>query len=538
MKQNTFKKNLINIGFILIIVIFILGKGFAQHYDPKTTIQKYASAIQIISFAYVDTVNEPALVEKAIISTLNELDPHSQYISKKDLKKANEPLEGNFEGIGITYQIFRDTILVIAPIPGGPSEKLGIMAGDKIVKIEGEDATGDILDKNFVFKRLRGKKGTKVDVSIFRKGKKDLIDYTIVRDKIPINSIDASFMAAPEIGYIKINKFSRTTMDGFHKSLNKLQKEGMTMLILDLRGNSGGFMDVAIDLADEFLENGKLVVYTEGISSPTRKYKATQKGSYEKGKLVVLIDEGSASASEIVSGAIQDWDRGIVIGRRSFGKGLVQRPFFLPDSSVIRLTIARYHTPTGRCIQKPYDEGYKKYRNDFYNRLEHGELINPDSINFPDSLKYFTPHNRIVYGGGGIMPDVFVPLDSTWISDYYINLQRKGIINDFILEYIENERENLNKKYSLFNKFSEKFVIDDAFMNNFIEVAENKDVEMDEEQFKASEEILKYRLKALIARNLWDNNSYFEIMLQIDDGFMKAIEILQDGSLFAELKIY
>ena len=383
---------------------------FAQKYDPRTTTQKFASALQIINFAYVDTVFEPDLVEKAIISTLKELDPHSQYISKQDLQKANEPLTGNFEGIGISFQIYKDTLLVISSIPGGPSEKLGILAGDKIVKINNQNICGSFLDNNYVFKRLRGKKGTTVEVSILRKGRKNFIDYAIIRDKIPINSIDAAFMASPDIGYIKLNRFSRTTMDEFRKSNGELKDQGMQKLILDLRGNSGGYLDVAIDLSDEFLNSGKLVVYTKGTSSPKRKYKSSFRGEFEDGKLVILIDEGSASASEIVAGAIQDWDRGIVVGRRSFGKGLVQRPYYLPDSSVIRLTIARYYTPTGRCIQKSYGEGYDQYYKDLSKRLDGGEFTSEKNIDFPDSLKYFTPNNRLVYGGGGIMPDVFVPL--------------------------------------------------------------------------------------------------------------------------------
>ncbi|MEZ5147507.1 MAG: S41 family peptidase [Bacteroidales bacterium] len=294
----------------------------------------------MINFAYVDSIDEPDLVEKAIISVLKELDPHSQYISKKDLQNATEPLEGIFEGIGISFQIYKDTILVISPVRGGPAEKLGIMAGDKIVKIDGEDATGSYIDNNFVFQHLRGDKGTAVGVSVYRKGRKKLIDYNIMRDRIPINSIDAVFMAVPEIGYIKLNRFSRTTMDEFRMALGELMDQGMSKLILDLRGNSGGYLDVAIDMADEFLGPGKLILYTQGKSSPTRKYKSSFRGNFEEGKLVILIDEGSASASEIVAGAIQDWDRGLIVGRRSFGKGLVQRPFYLPDSSVVRLTVA------------------------------------------------------------------------------------------------------------------------------------------------------------------------------------------------------
>ena len=529
--------NLLTFIVTFILLFYSVNSAFPQKSDPKATTQKFASALQIINLAYVDTVWEPDLVEKAIIATLKELDPHSQYISKKDLQKANEPLEGKFEGIGISFQIYKDTILVISPIPGGPSEKLGILAGDKIVTIDGESATGSLLDNNYVFKRLRGDKGTKVNISIFRKGRKNLIEYTITRDKIPINSIDATFMAGEEIGYIKLNRFSRTSMDEFRKGIGELKDKGMESLILDLRGNSGGYLDVAIDLSDEFLGPGKLVLYTEGSSSPKRKYKSSFRGEFEEGKLVILLDEGSASASEIVAGAVQDWDRGLIVGRRSFGKGLVQRPYYLPDSSVIRLTIARYYTPTGRCIQKPYDEGYEQYYHDLMSRLEGGELTSKEKIDFPDSLKYYTPKNRLVYGGGGIMPDVFVPWDSTKYTDFYVDLLSKGIFRDFVLEFIDREREYLSSNYPELDKFMSSFKIDNKFMDEFIEFASNMEIEPKDGEIELSGELLSYQLKALIAGNLFEFNSYFQIMTQIDEGFIRAREILTDESFFAELTI-
>lgn len=524
------------LSIVLSILLFLLSSKLdAQNNDPRTTSQKFASALQIIDYAYVDSVNEPDLVENAIISVLKHLDPHSQYISKKDLKRANEPLEGQFDGIGISFQIHKDTILVISPVPGGPAEKLGILAGDKIVKIDGENATGSSVDNKFVFERLRGPKKTMVDISIYRKGRKKLIDYTIERDKIPIHSIDASFMARPEIGYIRLNRFSRTSMDEFRQSIGELRDEGMKDLILDLRGNSGGYLDVAIDLSDEFLGSGKLVVYTEGISSPKRKYKSSFRGEFENGNLVVLIDEGSASASEIVAGAVQDWDRGIIVGRRSFGKGLVQRPYYLPDSSVIRLTIARYYTPTGRCIQKSYKEGYDDYYKDLVKRLEGGELTNASNIDFPDSLKYYTPKNRIVYGGGGIMPDVFVPWDSTNYTDFYVDLLSKGVFNDFVLEYMDSERKELVKKYPDYDRFNESFLIDENFLNNFIDFAKTKDIYPAERELELSGELISYQIKALVARNLFEFKSYFQVMTQIDDGFQKAIQVLVNEDNFAEL---
>ena len=539
MKNSTKKITTIIISLVITIFISAFSNNyvFSQNYDPNKTGKKLATAMQIIKYAYVDSINEPELVENAIIETLKELDPHSAYISKEDLDKANEPLIGSFEGIGVSFQIFKDTILVIAPIPGGPSDKLGILAGDKIVKIDGEDATGSEINNEYVFKKLRGKKGTKVNVGIYRKGKKDLIDYTITRDKIPINSIDAVFMASPDIGYIKLNRFSKTTMEEFQESLKELDDKGMEKLILDLRGNSGGYLNTAVELSDEFLPNNKLVVYTKGLHSPVREYNATLEGNFENGKLVILINEGSASASEIVSGAVQDWDRGIIIGRRSFGKGLVQRPFQLPDGSVIRLTTARYYTPTGRSIQRPYENGVEDYYKDLYNRLKNGEMIHPDSIHFPDSLKYFTSKNRLVYGGGGIMPDVFIPWDSTRVSDYYSDLIRNGVLNKFIIQYIDDNRKKLLKKYPDFKTYENSFKVDDKFVNNFIEFAEKENVEKDEEGFKISEVLIKQQIKALIARNLWDLSSYYEIVTKIDDGYLKAVEILEDGVLFKELNV-
>lgn len=526
-------------AFFILLALFIINitATFSQEPDPKATTQKFASVLQIINFAYVDSVSESELVEKAIIATLKELDPHSQYISKKDLIKANEPLEGEFEGIGISFQVYKDTILVIAPVPGGPAERLGILAGDKIISIDDENSTGKLIDDNYVFKKLRGDKGTIVKLVIYRTGRIKPIDYTIIRDKIPINSIDASFMANEQIGYIKLNRFARTTMDEFRMSLGELKDKGMKDLILDLRGNSGGYLDVAVDLTDEFIDQGNVVLYTEGTSSPQRKYKSTFRGEFEKGKLVVLIDEGSASASEIVAGAIQDLDRGIVVGRRSFGKGLVQRPYYLPDSSVIRLTVARYYTPTGRCIQKPYNEGYDQYYNDLLKRLEKGELTSESRIDFPDSLLFFTPNNRIVYGGGGIMPDVFVPWDSTKYTNFYVDLLSKGIFSDFVLDYLEVERKNLKKKLPDFESFNKTFQIETDFLTQFVEYSDAKGLEHLPEDIILSGDIIKHQIKALIARNLYEFKSYFQVMTQIDEGFQRAMQVIEDDIKFMELTL-
>ncbi|NQT78096.1 MAG: S41 family peptidase [Bacteroidetes bacterium] len=525
---------------LLVIFFFFTGikTTFTQNQEVKDNIQKLVALYQIVDYAYVDSVEMEDLVENAIIETLKELDPHSSYIPKREIERAEEPLRGSFEGIGITFQIFKDTILVIAPIPGGPSDKLGIMAGDKIIIIDDTIAHGDKVNNQYVMDRLRGKKGTTVDVSIYRKNRSDLIEYTIVRDKIPINSIDAVFMASPEIGYIKLNRFSRTSLVEFESAVAELKLEGMRNLILDLRGNSGGYLGTAVDLSDQFLPGGRMIVYTEGLKVPEQKYWATPGGDFQKGKLVVLIDEGSASASEIVSGAIQDWDRGIIIGRRSFGKGLVQRPFPLPDGSVIRLTTSRYHTPTGRGIQKPYDNGLEEYYKDVYNRMKHGELVHPDSISFPDSLKYYTPANRVVYGGGGIMPDIFIPWDSTWISDYYTELRRKGVLNQFTVQYVNDNREKLLAEFPSVNDYMKGFMLDEAFMKDFISFAEGMDVEFDEEGYNTSGVFLRQQIKAWMARNLWDASAASEVFSEIDDGFLKAMEVLNDESLFRDWKIH
>jgi len=532
------ENNMIKMFLLLFVVsVFSLQTAFAQQHDPKKSDQKFAAALQIIRLQYADTTNEEKLTEAAITALLKELDPHSVYMSKSEIDKANEPLIGNFDGIGVQFNIIKDTIIVITPVPNGPSEKLGIMSGDKIVKIDGEDAVGKDVNSEYVVKRLRGPKGSSVKVSIYRRGKKELLEYTIVRDKIPINSLDAAYMATSEIGYIKLNKFAQNTMAEFSEALKNLKKKGMKSLILDLRDNSGGYLNTAIELADEFLKKDEMIVYTEGVNSPRQVNIATSVGEFEKGKLVVLINEGSASASEIVTGAVQDWDRGLVIGRRSFGKGLVQRPFTLPDLSVIRLTTAHYYTPTGRCVQKPYDDGVEKYYKDLQDRYKHGELMNPDSIKFPDSLKYYTPNKRVVYGGGGIMPDIFIPLDTTKFSDYYTDLLRKNIINQFVLKYLEDNREKLKAQYPDVEAFLKGYFLDEAFMKSFFAFSEAEGVKKDEEGYKTSEIYIKNFIKAWIARNLWDYDAYWRISNEEDDVFIEAKQAIESKDMFKNNKI-
>jgi len=528
-------------GISLLVVLFLFFSITLQaqkpKQDPNAGVKKYNAAMQLINYAYVDTINEARLVEKAIIETLQELDPHSVYISKKDVKRANEPLEGNFDGIGVQFEIIKDTISVVHAIPGGPSERLGIFSGDKIVKIDGEVVVGKKITNQFVLDHLRGKRGTTVNVSIFRRGKKDLIDFTITRDKIPITSIDAAYMIKPGIGYINLNKFAQTSMQEFNEAVTLLNAQGMKSMILDLRNNSGGYMGTSIELSDEFLGPGKLIVYTQGRQAQREDFYSSSKGRFESGKLVVMINENSASASEIVSGAIQDWDRGIIVGRRSFGKGLVQRPFQLPDSSQIRLTTARYYNPSGKCIQKSYADGIDKYYEDFSIRMKHGELIHPDSIKFPDSLKYYTSKKRVVYGGGGIMPDVFIPWDSTPISDYYLELRRKNVVNSFVGDYVDRSRKGLKANYPDFASFDKSFLIDDAFMADFFTYADKEGVKKDEKGYAASEKLIKSQIKGLIAQKLWDMNELYAIINQYDEEVQKAIEVVQDDALFGKLKI-
>lgn len=504
--------------------------------DFKSAAQKLSTMYYLIENFYVDTADFDALAEEAIVAMLKELDPHSAYISKEDVQKANEPLVGSFEGIGVTFQIFQDTILVISPVPGGPSDKVGIMAGDKIVKIDGEDAFGKKVNNEYVAEHLRGKKGTKVTLGIKRGKSNELMDYEVVRDKIPLNSIDAAFMLDKKVGYIKLDRFAQTSMEEFEESLARLKAHKMKSLILDLRGNNGGYLNIAVELSNQFLKDNMTIVYTEGDKSPKQVFKTNKNGKFTDGRLVVLIDEGSASASEIVSGAVQDWDRGVLIGRRSFGKGLVQRPFNLPDGSVVRLTTARYFTPTGRCIQRSYDKGSEDYFNEMTKRMNHGEFYHSDSIQFPDSLKYSTLlSERTVYGGGGIMPDIFMPVDTTFATRLYTDLIRKGIFNRFTVDYVMNNRNEIINEYPDFENFKDDFVVTDEIMNDFKQLAESESVEWNDEQYQRSEKMIKMQLKALIARNEWDMEKYYQIVMREDKVVNKAVEILNDTNQYREI---
>ena len=488
--------------------------------------QKLATTLYLIENFYVDTANIDKVTENAIVAALKELDPHSAYISKKDVEKANEPLVGSFEGIGVTFQLIRDTITVISPTAGGPSEKVGIMAGDQFIKIDGEESVGKKVDNEYVQKHLRGKKGTKVTVSVKRGNDKELLDFEIIRDKIPLNSINAAYMLDNHVGYIKLDRFAQESAAEFKEAFTKLQSQGMESLIFDLRGNTGGYLNTAIELVDQFITEDKLIVFTEGMHSPRQEWRSTKAGLYTIGKLVVLIDEGSASASEILSGAIQDHDRGVVIGRRSFGKGLVQRPFNLPDGSQIRLTTSRYHTPSGRCIQRPYEKGAEDYAKEMEKRLKHGEYYHADSIHFPDSLKYKTDGGRTVYGGGGIMPDIFIPIDTAYNSKLYTNLVRKGALNRFTTDYGLKHRDEIKAQYGVFDNFNKDFVVGKDLIDGLKDAAKEAKVDWNDEQFAHSEIFLLMQMKALIARNVWETQQYYQVMSTVDPGIQKALDVL------------
>ncbi len=517
--------------FFLAFSMLITPLVKAQYTSEGTL--KIDRVLKLVDAYYVDSVKQDKLVEDAIVSILKDLDPHSVYITKEEVKEMNEPLVGNFEGIGIQFNILFDTILVIAPISGGPSEKVGLRPGDRIVKINDENVAGVKMTTTGVRDRLLGKKGTSVKVSVLRKGKNELMDFTIIRDKIPIFSMDAAYMVDDQIGYVRFNRFSATTMNEFHEAITRLNKEGMKDVILDLRGNGGGMLDAAIHMADEFLDKDKLIVYIQGTHIPRQDFSSSSRGSLKKERMVILIDEGSASASEIVTGAIQDWDRGLVVGRRSFGKGLVQKPFYLPDESMIRLTIARYYTPSGRLIQKSYKNGVDNYMQDLIERYKHGELVSADSIHFPDSLKFYTRMNhRPVYGGGGIMPDIFVPVDTSANYSYSNSLVRSGVLTSFVLNYLDEHRDQLKEKYKTFNDYKSGFQVDDTILDALNKMASDEGVKSEDEEVENSAKHLRLIVKALIARDTWDISEYYEIINEKDDSFAKAVEVLQDKSFY------
>lgn len=522
-----------NNRFVLLLFALILYVGASAqiriNFGNDSPTSKLKMAESAITNLYVDTVNENKLVEDAIRGMLKELDPHSTYATAAEVKSMNEPLQGNFEGIGVQFNMVEDTLLVIQPVVNGPSEKVGILAGDRIVTVNDTAIAGVKMSRTDIMKRLRGPKGTKVKLGIVRRGVKDMLYFVVRRDKIPLHTINAAYMIRPGIGYIRIESFGATTYDEFMEKAEMLTNQGMKDLVLDLQDNGGGYLQAAVDLADEFLQRGDLIVYTEGRAVRRMEYNAHGGGIMSKGKVVILVNELTASAAEIVSGAIQDHDRGIIVGRRTFGKGLVQRPIEFNDGSMIRLTVAHYYTPSGRCIQKPYKKGeQEEYAQDFENRLKHGELTNRDSIHFNDSLRYYTlREHRLVYGGGAIMPDVFVPLDTLQYTRYHRSLAAKSIVVNASLKYIDKERKSLKRRYGTFEEFERGFEVPQSLIDNIIEEGKNQDIKpKDDDELQRTIPVLRYQLKALVARDLWDMNEYFRIFNEYSDIVKKGLETL------------
>ena len=516
-----------------VISIFTYSPVWAQmriNMGNDSPLRKLSIAELSVTNLYVDSVDENKLVEDAIRGMLEKLDPHSTYSTPKEVKQMNEPLQGNFEGIGVQFNMVEDTLLVIQPVTNGPSEKAGILAGDRIVSVNDTVIAGVKMAKEEIMRRLRGPKGTHVSLGIVRRDIVDTLRFDIVRDKIPVHSIDATYMLQPNVGYIRIGNFGATTHDEFCESMKTLLKQGMKTLVLDLQGNGGGYLQAAVKIANEFLQADDMVVYTKGRRTPSMEYKAEGNGLFTQGKVIVLVDSYTASAAEIVSGAIQDHDRGIIVGRRTFGKGLVQRPIDLPDGSMIRLTIAHYYTPSGRCIQKPYEKGHiKDYAEDMLVRLKSGELMSADSVHFADSLKFYTlKKHRVVYGGGGIMPDEFVPLDTTKFTRFHRNLAAKNIIITSNLRFVDSHRKELQKEYKSFDSFRKRFEVPQSLIDAIMAEGEKQKVKpKDDEELQQTMPYLRLQLKALIARDLWDMNEYFAIINESNDIVQRAIELLK-----------
>lgn len=532
----------------------------AQSNSFEKQLHKLVYAESAIMQMYVDTVNTQKLTEDAIIGMLKELDPHSTYTPAKDVESLNEHLNGSFDGIGVQFNMDEDTLVVIQPVSNGPSEKVGIIAGDRIVSVNDTSIAGVKMSKENIMKRLRGPKGTVVTLGIVRKGIKDRLTFKVTRDKIPVYTVDAAYMIDPTTGYVRISSFGSTTNQEFIKAATSLLSQGMKDIVIDLQGNGGGYLQAAVDLADEFLDNNEMIVYTDGRTTGRHEYRA-RKGKINVNKIVVLVDGYTASAAEILSGALQDNDRAIIVGRRTFAKGLVQRPIDLPDGSLIRLTIAHYYSPVGRCFQKPYVKGdRKKYDMDMLDRLNSGELMHVDSIRFPDSLKFKTIGGRTVYGGGGIMPDVYVPLDTTRYTSLHRELVAKGCVNSTVLKWLNNHRQKLEKAYKVddyrkararmadnktynpadlrggFKMFLNDFTVGDDIIDMMKKKANEAKIEYNDSTLQAAKPLLLIQIKALIARDLWDMSEYFEIINQTNEVYMEGLKALKDDNAFIGIR--
>ena len=516
---------------------FGISAQYSRSNSSSRQQQKLLMVENIVNNLYVDNVDEEKIVENAVRGILENLDPHSSYSTKEETTSSQETMQGSFSGIGIQFNMQKDTLYVVQTIAGGPSEKVGILPGDRFIAVDDSIIAGRKLKNTDIMKRLRGPKGTKVNIKVKRGSNAELLEFRITRDDIPLNSIDAVYMADGKTGYIRLSRFAATSYKEFKDAITKLKKQGMQQLILDLTDNGGGYMQIAAQIANEMLNRGNLIVYTQGRKSPRQNLNADGSGTFRTQKVVVMINQFSASASEILSGAVQDWDRGVVVGRRSFGKGLVQREFLLPDSSSFRLTIARYYTPSGRNIQKPYIKGDREdHDKDIIDRYNHGELQSADSIHFADSLKHTTLRlHRTVYGGGGIMPDVFVPLDTTQYTDYHRRLVAKGIIPQFALRYVDKNRADLKAQYPDAQKFIKEFTVTDEMLNNLVDAGKAEKVDFDKSQFAKSKEMLRTFVKAAIANDLFSTGAYFQIVNEQNDIYKEALSIINDDARYRKI---
>ncbi len=529
------KKIFFVVGILLALSLSINAQ---RTMSMPQAMQKLLNAEYAISSLYVDSVNEDKLIEEAIKGMLQSLDPHSSYTDAKETKELEEPLQGEFSGVGIQFNMNKDTLYVIQTVPGGPSERVGVLAGDRIIYVNDTVIAGVKMRNSDIQKRLRGKKGTQVTIKVKRPNVKELITFRITRDNIPVHSIDASYMLDDHTGYLRISRFGAKTHEEMMEAMKDLKKQGMTQLVMDLSDNGGGYLNAAIDMCNEFLDRGQLMVYTEGENSPRNEANANGWGSYKDLHMVVMVNQYSASAAEIFAGAMQDWDRAVIVGRRTFGKGLVQRPFKFEDGSMMRLTVARYYTPSGRCIQKPYNRGDKKaYENELLERANEGEYYCLDSIQFNDSLRYTTRLNgRTIYGGGGVMPDVYVPIDTTEYSTYYRDLTAKGIINQYVIQYVDKNRKSISKQFASLQDFDGGFTVTDEMMRDFIAMGEKDSVKYDEEKYRTSEQLIKDIIKGLIARDVYSDQSAYNVIINHRNRDLQAaIAVLNDRDRYNSL---
>lgn len=525
-------KKILSVIFPLLAVAAATGLASASDEPVMPYDQKLRWAEKAISEFYVDTVNEEKLVEAAINAMLEKLDPHSQYTNAEETRQMTEPLQGNFSGVGIQFNMQKDTLYVIQTVAGGPSEKAGILAGDRITEVNDTAIAGVKMRNTDIMKRIRGPKGTKVKLRVVRRSVKEPIDFLITRDDIPINSLDAAYMADDATGYIRLSRFGSSTDKELGEAVAKLKKQGMRQLILDLCDNGGGYLETAIEVSNRFLQRGDLIVYTEGLSAPRQESKADGWGDLKELDVVVMVNQYSASASEIVAGALQDHDRAVVVGRRTFGKGLVQRPFPFPDGSLIRLTVARYYTPAGRCIQKPYDD----YRNEIYNRYKNGEFYSADSIHFADSLRVFTLRNRrAIYGGGGIMPDVFVPFDTTQYTDLYRDLTARGTLHQSAVAYVDTHRKRITTDYASADDFIKRFEVDETILSGLLDDARHDSITIDTAQYELSRELIADVFKAIVARDIYAESDYFRVMNRRNPMLIEALAIINDKRRYSEI---